>query len=149
MDDGAGQCRPLLFSAGEFVGAVCPPMSQADTLQSCGGPTLSLHAVDSSVHQREGDVLDQSEMGNEMEGLEDEPDPKAPSLRTFLLFEVGHLLAGQDVSSRRRPIEKAEDLQQGGFARARGAGQCQPFPVVDLEIDAGQGGDITIGPAAA
>ena len=86
-------------------------------------------------------------MGNEMECLEDESDPTSAAPGSLLFVEPSHLLTGQEVSAGRRPIEQSQDLEEGGFARTRGAGQGQPFSIVDLEVDAGQRGDITIGPA--
>jgi hypothetical protein len=84
--------------------------------------------------QAEGDVLEHCHVAEQRVVLEHEADvPLTRALRQCVLAVEGDF-------ARIRPVEAGDDPQQRGLAGARGSEQRQQLAIVDLEVDAVEGG---------
>jgi hypothetical protein len=70
-----------------------------------------------------------------VEELEDEADVLLPVSGQRVVVEVRDVLALQPVSARRRPVEKAEHVQQSRLAGARRAHDRDVLAPADREVD--------------
>ena len=75
------------------------------------------------------------ERGQQVELLEDEPDPPVADVGQLLLGHGAHVLAGQPEGARRRDVEAAEDVHEGRLARARRAHDGHVLAGVDGRSD--------------
>src|ERR1700730_6201393 len=119
------------------------PVPEPDRLQRLRGPRPALGRADSQRHQRRLDVLLPAQRGDQVEGLEDEPDGGGPDLGDLALPQVGQVLAVEVHDARGRPVQAAQDLQQRGLAVSGRALDGQPFAVLDDQVhprERGHGG---------
>ena len=78
------------------------------------------------------------EQRDQVERLEDEAGPVATQARRIVVGQLADDLALEDDLAGRRPVEAAEDLEQGRLARARRAHQGDELAGLDRERDATQ-----------
>src|SRR3569623_1048107 len=97
---------------------------------------LAFGRRDAFQHQRQLDVLRRSQARHQVERLEHETDLLAAYARPLGLGQVGDVGPVQFVASAVGAVEQADDVQQGGFARARGAHDGYVFARCDVEADA-------------
>ena len=91
--------------------------------------------------QRELDVLEGVEDGDEVVELEDEADvPRAPRGQGGLV-EARDLPAVNDDAAARRPIDAGDEVQQCGLARARRPHEREEVAARNVEGDAVQDRD--------
>ncbi len=114
-----------------------PALSSSETsVERLAGPGERLSPVQAPDHEREADVLQGRELGQEMVELEDEADLPVP--------EGGHLagrlgeevLAVEDDPPFRRPVQAAEEVEEGRLADARGPHDRGQVPPAELEVEA-------------
>jgi hypothetical protein len=110
------------------------PVAEPDGLQRLRGPHPALGRADSQRHQRGLDILLRAQRGDEVEGLEDEPDRRGSDLRDLALPQGGQVLAVEVHDAGGRPVQAAKDLQQRGLAVAGRALDGQPLAVFDDQI---------------
>src|SRR6266508_1920299 len=72
--DGAGDSHALLLTARELRGQVLRAVRHAHTLEGGVGALTTLRGFHAAVNQRKLHVLEHSEIANQVEALEDEPD---------------------------------------------------------------------------
>ena len=126
----------------------CPPdSSDGRWLSRSARPTLAsaLGCPGSAVgsghlqgSQSGLDVLLGRQGGNEVEGLEDEPDRGGADLGQLGFPQRGQVTAVELGHAGGGAVQGAEDLQQGGFAVPGGALDGQPFAVLDDQVHPGQ-----------
>ena len=88
-DEGSGDGDALLLSAGHLIRQVIPPGEQSHAIKVLLGELHPLAGADTLVVEREGDILQRSLEGDEVEGLEDKSDLMPPELRSFVLSRAG------------------------------------------------------------
>ena len=76
-----------------------------------------------------------------MEELEDEADRVAADEAELVLVEAGHVAPDELVAPAVGPVEAAEDVEEGGLARARGAHDREVLAGRDLLADVDEGVD--------
>src|SRR5256885_1919161 len=104
---------PSSLGISSFVITARPPAGApgaAPRRRRCGRQTRPL------VEQRYLDVLDDRVLRQQVVRLEDEPQVLAANLRQGVVVHLGHVLAGQVVGPAGRPVQAAEEVQQGGLA---------------------------------
>ena len=86
--------------------------------------------------QRQLDVLKRGEHRDEVVHLEDEADVAGPPLGQLVGGHVRDFVAGDGDAAVRRDIEAAQQIEQGGLARAAGPHEGHEIAFVDVEIQA-------------
>ena len=71
--------------------------------------------------RRQGDVLGRRQRRDKVEGLEDEPHLVAPELRERFVLQMGQVLVPDPDRAGGGLVEAGHAVEEGGFARARGA----------------------------
>ena len=88
----AGDRHPLALAARELVGAVVHPVAQADPVERRPGALPALPAAHAGVDQRQLHVLQRRGAGQQVEGLEHEPDLPVAHPGQLVVGEPGHFL---------------------------------------------------------
>src|SRR6185437_12261521 len=89
--------------------------------------------------QAVGDVVQDGYARGQVELLEHEADPLGAQRRQPPVGEPGHVVPVDAYRPRRRPVERAHEVQQGRLSRARRADDADQFAVVDAQVDVAQG----------
>ena len=132
VDEGAGDADALLFAAGELAGQVLGAGGEADAFEGGAGFGLVGHGVEVLG---EHDVLERREVGDQVELLEDEADLVGAEAVEFGGGHGGDVDAVDLELAGGGAVEAAEEVDEGGFAGAGGAGDGDP-----LAGDDGEGG---------
>src|SRR5688572_29716975 len=100
---------------------------EPDSLERDSGACQTLFAWHARVHERQLDVLERARAGEQVEVLEHEADQLVTHARELGAAQAGDLAALEHVAPRRRAIEAAEDVHQGGLSRSRGSHDRDDF----------------------
>ena len=118
VDEGAGDGDALLLAPAHLVGLVVLPVGQAEVFQELQGAAVRLVAGRFLDVGRQADVLQRRELGQEVVELEDEADGLVAEGRQFLFVEAEDVLPADAEGAGVRPVQRPEDVQERGFARA-------------------------------
>src|SRR6185312_6003443 len=83
----ARECHALLLAAGQFGWIVLEARGQAHALERVHDALLALGPLHAAITQRHFDVVEDVEVGNQVEGLEDEADLLVADLRAGVVVE--------------------------------------------------------------
>lgn len=142
VDDGACNGDALLFSAGKGLGKGVGAVKQIHFVQRCTGPGFCFCPCGAGNDQGQHDVVQKCSVGQEALLLENQPQVLAQGCDTGR-FEVTDILAVDGQAAFIRFFDGSNHFEQGGFARAGGAGQKDHFSRLDGEGNVSDGGDIT------
>ena len=140
-DDGAGDGDPLALAAGEVVGEPVGLVEHAEALErfEAGGPgPLRADAVEL---ERERDVLERGEPGEEVEVLEHVADRPAPQRGPVVGRQAGQVVAVDEHLARRRLLHRTGDGEQRALARAARPHDGDERARRDVEVDGHEGID--------
>ena len=141
-DDGAGDGHALLLAAGQFVRAVLRAVAQADQLQCDFGIALALRAGQAGQQQRQLDVALRGQHRHQVVELEHVADVLAAPVRELAaLHRVDALAVDGDLPAR-GDVEAADQVEQGGLARAGGAHERHEIAAGDVQVHAVQDFDL-------
>jgi polar amino acid transport system ATP-binding protein len=132
--EGAGDRDPLLLAAGKVVGPVVLAAGETEAGKHRPPPLLGLgarFAVGAAL--AEDDVLQRGHVGEEVVGLEDEPE--AAANRDRVDGRIGDRLAVEEDVAIVDVLEQVDAAQQGRLARARGADQRHRFVLAHGQVD--------------
>ncbi len=128
----------LLLAAGQLLGAVREPGGQPHGPEHLFGAVRALARGEAGDAKSEVDVLESGHRRQQGDGLEDEPHP-APAQRVGLAVgERRHVPPVEPDPARGRPVQGAEQVQQGGLAGTRAALEHRQGPARDGEVDAAE-----------
>jgi hypothetical protein len=139
---GAGDGDALPFAARQFVGEVRQPMIELDEGQQFTGARVHFGARPASQVQRQADVFERCQSWQQVEELEDESDFVAPDASQGIVREATEPFAVDDHVSGCGAVESADQVEQGGFARARRSDDRDQLAAGDGEADGVEGGDV-------
>ena len=91
-----------------------------------------------AIGEAKRDVLADRQLVDQVEALEHEAEAVAAQLRELRLGLLRHVVVLEHVAAARRPVDRAEDVEQGRFAAAGRAHDGDEFARIDREIDVGQ-----------
>lgn len=128
--------NPLLLAARHVVGEVAGEILQPDLRQQPVRPGLDLLVRKATVDEHgHHDVLPCGEGRDQEMVLEHEADGVAAQMRDLGIAERGGILPLDQEPARGRPVEQADDVEQGALARAGRADQREELAVIELEVD--------------
>ena len=133
VDDGAGDRDALALAAGHLAGHVRQALPEADTTECLGGGVASVGQRLAAVEQTVGDVVDARHPVEEEERLEHEADQVRTHSGQLAVAHRRRVDAGDADDAARRPIERADDVQQGRLARAGRADDRRQLTVANRE----------------
>ena len=140
-DEGAGDGDALELAAGELLGVVSEPSAESEALGVVAGEPSPFGLGDAAVDEWEGDVVDDVEVVEEVEGLEDEADVFVAEEGESAVAAVGHALAVDFHDAAGGDVEESEQVHEGGLAGAGAADDHDEFAGMDVEVDAVERGD--------
>src|SRR4051812_17473239 len=88
----AGQCNPLLFSAGELDRVMIAAVDQSDALEQMFGSPFNIMASTIEFHGQ-NDVLQSRKCWDQVVRLKNESEFLAAQLSEFILAQRGNILA--------------------------------------------------------
>ncbi len=141
-DEGAGECDALLFAAGEVFGQVMSACIQADLLQGDFSALARVFAA--GQFQRQHDVLQGVQRGQQLEGLEHEAGQFAAQSCAPVFIQFEQVCAMQRYAAAARHVQPGQQSQQGRFAGAGGADDGEAFARCHREGNIVQNGERAI-----
>ena len=140
MHERAGDGDALALTTGELAGALGHLLREAHLVDHLLHALLALGGGHAALEQQgKLDVLEDVEHRDEVEGLEDEAQRAQAQLGELLVGECARRLARDLHGALGGDVDAADEVQQGGLARARGARDRRELTLVDGEIDAMEG----------
>ena len=139
--EGAGEARPLLHAARQFVGILVLPAFQPDEfdrLHCTIGASLERNLPD---FEAKPDIGQDRAVGEQREMLEHHAEGLLPERQQVLAVELRHVDIVDEDASAGRLDEPVHAAQEGRLSRARQAHQDQDFPLDDVEGDVAQPDD--------
>ena len=109
------------------------PFAEADALEHFPGSLLRQPAAFAADEQRHGDVFQGAEFSEQMMELVYEAEEAVAHRSPLSLVERAQVAAADEDLTAARRIEAAEQIQQGGLARARTADDGDAFAFSDLQ----------------
>src|SRR5882672_4323577 len=146
-DDGPRDGHALLLPARELAGVMVHPVGQADDRERRAHVLVALPARQFREQEGELDVLEAGEDRDQVVELEDEPDRVGPPPRQVGLAHRRDVAAVDAETPLRRHVDSGDQVEQGRLPRAGGPHQGDELPLVVLEVDVLQDGDLEGVPA--
>jgi uncharacterized protein YqeY len=138
---GAASPRDL----GKVMGWLSPrTRGRADGKVVSGLVAAALACGERSEQQRQFDILQRGQDGDEVEGLEDEPDIRVAPVRQFTLRERRDVRILNQAAAAGRPVDARDEVEQGALARTARSHQGDELPASDIEADAVEGAHLDI-----
>ena len=132
--EGARDRDALLLAAREPVGVLVPLVREPEALEQAGRVRLRLGARQPPrLARRERHVLEHRHVGEEVERLEDDPDPAAHDVD--IDPARGDLLAADDDPAGRDRLEQVDATEERRLAGPGGADQADDLVLGQHEVD--------------
>ena len=139
VDQRARDGHALPLSAGELVGPVLDPVAQPDPRERITRQRAALLGSQPGVDQGELHVVQRRGPGQQVEGLEHESDLLVPDPGQLVVVQLAHPVAVQPVLARRRAVEAADQVHEGGLARARRSHDGDELVLPNDHVDSSEG----------
>ena len=121
MDEGAGDSDALLLAPTEPVGERVEAISQADPIQQVFGAAVALSILASQL-DRQGDVFQDRQRGDQIEELEDDADVAAAEERALVFAQGGQFDFAAMRAYKDPPfggtIDAGDEIEEGALAAA-------------------------------
>ncbi len=141
-DDGPHHGGALAFATGEPTRQLIDAIAEADALKQVPRALLDGRVRGRSVGQdRNEDVLQDGAMGEEMVGLENEPDPIPAHLGEGRFVELRYSDAVKEDGAVVGLVEATDQVEEGAFPGTGGADDRDGFAGVDREGGIPEDGD--------
>ena len=143
-DNGTRDSRPLLLTSGQLVRVVSRTMSDADPVHRIGDARPPVAAPILPVGEAEFDVLRDRQLVDQVEALEYEAERLSTKTGKGRLVQDGQVTIPEEVSSRRRAVDRPERVQQRGFAATGRAHDGDELAGGDHEVDVVKSGGLDV-----
>ncbi len=141
VDQGPGDGSPLHLPAAELMGKMVRPVRHPDLLQYGQGRLADPSGGITAQEEGHLYVLGDGHRGEEVEELEDDPEPGAPVKGQLPVPGGLQMDAVDDDLSRGGMVETAQKVKQRALAGAARAGDGDEFPPGDFQRELVQGRD--------
>mmetsp|Transcript_20438 Transcript_20438/g.48717 ORF Transcript_20438/g.48717 Transcript_20438/m.48717 type:complete len:313 (+) Transcript_20438:1186-2124(+) len=138
----AGDRHPLQLPARQLARHPCRQPAKVDRFQH--GRHAAVVAL-AQQPQRQGDVVGHAEVGQQMEGLEDEAQVAAAQRGAGLVVQRAEGLPGQRDVAGVGLVQPGQAVQQRGLAAAGFAQQRDDLAGGEVQVDAGEDGRVAVG----
>ena len=92
---------------------------------------LALGRVEAAVAQRHVDVVEEVQIGNQVEALEDEAELLVAQARALVVVHAAHVDVVEPVFAAGELLEQARDVEEGRLARTRRTGDGDELALAD------------------
>ncbi|MCY1444794.1 hypothetical protein D9M71_612800 [compost metagenome] len=131
---GAGDGGALLLAAGQFGGVMLHARAQAHLAQRTFDALLALAGRHAAVAQRHVDVVEQVQVGDQVEALEDETDLLVAQAAAGVVAQLAHVLPIEHVGAAGEGFQQAGDIEEGGLARAGRAADRDVVALAHMQV---------------
>jgi 23S rRNA pseudouridine1911/1915/1917 synthase len=139
VDEGAGDGGALHLAAAHLVGEGFGAGGEADEVERLGGTGAGVLGAVAAEEEGKFDIFHGGHGGEEIEKLEDDAEAFATvSSEGGFVGGVERETVDRDVAGGRL-VESAEEIEQGAFAAAAGAGHGAERERLDIQRDVAQG----------
>ena len=114
------------------------PIGSVQLFRGGAGPCTAVRDRHPGQHHRQLDVLECTHPGDQVKDLEDKADLALPGIGEEVVRHRRGLHVTEPVFTGRRPVEKAENVQQRGLAGSRWAHEGDVIAGANLQIHAVQ-----------
>ena len=139
---GAGDRHTLALAAREFGRSVVQTLTQTDAAQHGLSAFGGLGSRLAANPQRHGHVVAGAELGQQVVELVDKTQVAVAHVALSRGAQARQVLAFELYLPAARRVQAAQKVQQGAFARARGAHDGQGLPRFDAQVHALQDGHV-------
>ena len=120
VDDGAGERDALLLAAGEFIRVAVGLVGNAQCARSRSISGATLAGEGAVEHERDRDIIEDAQAGEEVERLKDEAEAAAAEEGEIAIGHAGKIAAADGDRAGGGAINGAEQIEERAFARAAG-----------------------------
>ena len=138
-DQCPGDGRALLLTAGDLVGVLLQKVGDGQLVGDGPQPPLHLVVGEARQHQRQIDVVFHGEGVQQIELLEHEAQLVPAECGNLALPDLVQILAVQADAAGGGPVQRREDVEQRGLARAGFAHDGHVFALLHAEVHVAQG----------
>src|SRR5512139_4227941 len=110
-------------------------LAQPDAFEHGLRLTAPRLAPRAGIHQRQRDVIERSELGQQVEALEHEADLAVAQGSQLIRRQSADILPVETVTAAAGAIEAAEQIHEGALARARRPHDGDEFALGDAKAD--------------
>src|SRR5438034_1229852 len=118
IDNRTGDGYALLFAPGKLVRMMVGSARQADQFKRLHRPIASRARAEpaGSVQHRQLNILQRRSASQQMKALKDETDFLVADVGQLIVIKARDVHALQEISSRRRAVETADEVHERGFS---------------------------------
>ena len=138
-DQRARHADKLLLAAGELIGIEVFFPDDLKAVEHVAHDALALLLRHVAVAEGNLQILVDREIVEQVIALEDEADVFFLQIEAFFLLQLVDGVAAEPVFALPRTVMQTEDVEQGRFARTRGAHDRYEFTLADFEVDVAEG----------
>ena len=144
VDQGPGDGDPLFLSPGELAGLLADLVSQAHFFQDLPGSLLPLFLAGAAEGHGDGDVIQNAEVGDEVEALEDEADAVPAVVVQFLFAVLVDVLSVEADLSQIVSVQASQEVHEGGFPAAAFSQDGDELSSLEVEVYLPEGGEAPV-----
>jgi hypothetical protein len=137
--EGSRDGHALLLPPRELGGHVLHARAEPDQVQGLLDGGSALAAPQPPVPQRDVHVVEDVQIGDQVERLKDEPDLRVADPAHLDVAQAAHVNAVQVIPALLEGIQEPRDVQEGGLAGSRGSHDGDELAAVDLDRELAQG----------
>src|SRR5438128_3599717 len=141
VDERSRDGDALLLAARELARMVRLAIGEPDRAEPRAGPGAAVARGVARIEQGKLDVFERGRPGQQVELLEDEPDSAVSDPSELVRREAPDTLAVQHIFPAGRGVEAAQEVHEGGLARARGTHDCHELAALDGDRHSAKGVD--------
>ena len=138
-DDGTCDGDALALPAGKLRREMAHTVRQADLLQDRLRHASTLLGAGLAVKERQLDIVQDVQRVNQVERLENEAQTMVAEVGQLAIGHARRRRAGNLNGARRGRVKQPDEVQQRGFAAARGAHDTEEFTLFDRQVHVLQG----------
>jgi len=135
IDDGAGNCDTLLLTTRELLWVVVTAVHDLHFIQYDFHALFSFRSFYTEVDEGKLYVFEYGQLIDQVEALEYETDISFTEVGAFAFVKVSHFGTIEQKASAIGIIQQTEDIQEGGFAAARGSHDGDKFAFFYLKAE--------------
>lgn len=134
IDNGPGDRDPFLLATGKLVRQAIRLVGQTDFGQDQSRHLILFFGLDPGNRHRQLDILQDRQIGDQLEGLEDYADVFTTEIGPLLTAQLVEVKGIDQHLSPGRMIEAPHYRKQGGFSGTGLAHDTDKFTLIDMKI---------------
>lgn len=136
VDQGSRHGDPLLFAPGQAIRKFACAVGEPDLGEQCPRARTAPAVESSQELERKTEVLFDGQRGDQVEELEDEPEPCAPQSSALGVGETSEVVAVEHDTSGVRRVEPCDEVEKSRLAAAAAADEHDHLSGVEAQRSA-------------